>query len=154
MVIRKRKKIQKIRGRKRHYSWGSSKKHRGKGSRGGVGRSGTSGKKGQHNVNIMFNDKDYRRGATRGFKRTYAAHLERESGINIRDIELRLPTWLAAGFAAKKGEAVEIDLEKAGYTKVLGSGAPKEKLIIKAKAFSASAKQKLEAAGGKAELAS
>lgn len=153
MVVRRRKKIQAMRGRKRTYGWGSSKKHRGKGSRGGVGRAGMSGKKGQQRVHTSFNVKEYRRGGRRGFRRKYAEHLEKGSSINIRDIEQRLPAWVIAGFAVKKPEGVEIDLEKAGYQKVLGGGAPRQKLIIKAGGFSASAKKKIEAAGGKAETA-
>lgn len=98
---------------------------------------------------MMFN-LGIKRGAAKGFKRTYAAHLEEVRCINLVDIEENLNSWISAGIAAKKADAVEIDLKKAGYTKVLGSGMPKTKLIIKAAAFSAGAKEKIEKAGGQA----
>ncbi len=50
--------------------------------------------------------------------------------------------------ALKKGLR-EIDLSKLGYGKLLGRGEIKQKLTVKVEKFSASAKEKLEKAGGK-----
>lgn len=140
-----------MRGRKRAYGWGSPKKHRGKGSRGGAGKAGMAGKKSQARIHMLIK-KGIKRGPQKGFKRTYAKRLEAEKGINLADIELRLPLWLKKGIAKKKGDMYEIDLTKAGYRKVLGAGKVTQKLVIKAKSFSAGAKEKIEKAGGKAEV--
>ncbi|GEM_PF-1132585 len=74
MVVRFRKKVIKRRG-SRTYGYGSSKKHRGKGSRGGKGLAG-SGKKGQHKkIGLML--KGYMIGK-RGFKTPLAKYKKKD----------------------------------------------------------------------------
>lgn len=152
MVVRRRKKIHRTRGRERTRGWGSSKKHRGKGSQGGKGKSGLAGKKGQHKVHTSFNIVGYERGAAKGFKRTYAERLEKGDIINVGNIELNMQKFIDAKAATKKGDVFEIDVSSLGYAKVLGSGKITKKMIIKAKAFSAGAKEKIEKAGGQAVI--
>ena len=48
----------------------------------------------------------------------------------------------------EKDGKIYIDLEKFGYTKLLGMGKINKPLIVKIRAFSASAAEKIEAAGG------
>jgi len=75
MVVRFRKKVVKRRG-SRTYGYGSSKKHRGKGSKGGKGLAG-SGKKGQHKkIKLML--EGYTIGK-RGFKTPLAKYKEKEA---------------------------------------------------------------------------
>jgi large subunit ribosomal protein L15 len=116
---------------KRTHGWGSQKKHRGAGSRGGRGRAGIT----KHNKL-----KYWKRGESVG-KRGFIS-LKQKMGkgnfLNIRDLE-----GLAPG---KK----EINLTELGYEKLLGSGEIKKPLVIKAKSFSPQAKAKIEKAGGKA----
>ena len=50
---------------------------------------------------------------------------------------------------AKAKNLKEINLRELGYDKLLGTGKVKQKLVVKADMFSASAKEKLEKAGGK-----
>jgi large subunit ribosomal protein L27Ae len=51
--------------------------------------------------------------------------------------------------AQKAGQALQIDVTRLGYFKVLGKGQlPKFPLVIKAKFFSRKAEQRIKAAGG------
>lgn len=144
MVVRKRKKSVKLRGSRTH-GWGSPKKHRGKGSRGGKGKAGMSGKRGQQRIFL-----GRKLGVTlgkRGFKRPIG---KRDKIINLDDIEKKLDNFIQNKIAVKKGDKIEIDISKAGYTKVLGTGRVTKKLIIKAKSFSKKAKEKIEEQKGEA----
>ncbi len=126
-----RKKITRQRGRRTH-GWGSQKKHRGGGSRGGRGRGGVEKQKRTWLL---------KRGESlgkRGFKSLQQRGLKKRSlSVNLRDIER-----LAGG---KK----EIDLLDHGYERVLGSGTISRPMKIRAVHFSAKAKDKIEKAGGK-----
>lgn len=121
-------KIVKKRGSKSH-GYGSKKKHRGSGSRGGRGRAGFKHKK------IMFRKQDLQLGK-RGFKSLSQRDLKvGTSPVNLRDLD----------FSMK-----EIDVTELGYDKVLGTGEVKKPVTIKARAFSENAKKKIEQAKGKA----
>jgi large subunit ribosomal protein L15 len=125
------KKITKQRG-KRTHGWGSQKKHRGGGSQGGKGRGGISKHK-----RLMFSKKGIELGK-RGFKSLQQRGLRKtDKSINLRDIE------------KLAGDKKEINLMDHGYERVLGSGEIKKPLSIKAKHFSAKAKDKSAKAGGK-----
>jgi len=113
----------------------SAKKHRGKGTRGGKGISGRGKRGAQKKTYVLrYFGKDYygKEGLKAGKK---------INEINIRDIEKNLKKY------GKKGkDSWEINLPD---YKILGEGEIKEKLIIKAKSFSKSAREKIEKAGGK-----
>ena len=114
--------------------YGSKKKHRGAGSRGGVGNAGKEDHK-----RLMFRKKGIEMGA-RGFKTMKDRHLKAEvRSINLGDLE-RLA-----------GDKKEIILAEFGYDKVLGRGTLKRPLKVIAKSFSGRAQEKIEAAGGKVE---
>jgi large subunit ribosomal protein L15 len=126
-----RKKVTKQRGHKTH-GWGSKKKHRGGGSRGGRGRGGIVDQK-----KIQLLKKGIRTGK-RGFKSMRHRGLRPyEAFINLKDVE-RLA-----------GEKKEINLGDHGYQRVLGTGRINRPLTVKARYFSAKAKDKIEKAGGK-----
>jgi large subunit ribosomal protein L15 len=128
------KKIRKQRGHRTH-GWGSPKKHRGAGSRGGRGYAGSKKHK---KVWVAKNDPE--RLGKRGFHSLRDKKVSpRIRAINLRDLEK---------IALKKG-LKEINLKALGYDKLLGTGQVTRKLIVKADMFSASAKEKLEKAGGK-----
>ena len=137
----KRNKRSRIRGR-RTVGRGSRKKGRGSGQRGGVGMAGTGKKAGQK---IIFLKKYYPDGylGKRGFKSLGQKFFRKLEIINLSDIEKRMPEF------EKKGLLKGKELNLSGY-KVLADGELKDKLTIKADGFSASAKEKIEAAGGKA----
>lgn len=146
MVVKIRGKTNKRRGSKTH-GWGSPKKHRGSGSKGGVGNAGR-GKKGQQKMTLM-NNIGYRIGAHGFVRPPSAASFER--AINIDDIEKNIPRYLEEKAAKKSGDAFEVNALALGYTKVLGRGNITSKLIVTAKKFSKSAIEKLKAAGGEAK---
>ncbi len=140
----KNKKIIRQRGHKTH-GWGSKKKHRGAGSRGGRGRAGIKKHK-----KLMFMKKNsgsksgvskkrFSRPRKKRFKSLYQRSMKKaQRSINISDA-LRMA-----------GKRKEISLKELGYEKLLARGEVSQPLTVKAAAFSDRARQKIEAAGGKA----
>ncbi len=129
-----RKKVVKKRGSKTH-GYGSKKKHRGAGSRGGRGMAGVA-----KHMKVWLKKNDPGHLGKRGFKTLAQRKIISGTGraINLRDVEK-----LANGNR-------EIDLEKIGYGKVLATGSLKKPLTVKALAFSSAARQKIEKTGGRA----
>ncbi len=132
MVVRRRKRITKLRG-SRTQGFGSHKKHRGAGSRGGRGKAGYK----KHKKSwITINDPDYF--GKRGFKVPVGAK-KQTIAITLKDIDL----------LAKKLNKTEIDVSEFGCDKVLSTGKVTQPLTIKAKKIVDKAKKKIEEAGGK-----
>lgn len=141
MVTNRKTKSNKLRGSRTH-GWGSPKKHRGSGSRGGVGNAG-AGKKGQQKMTLLHN-KGIRIGAY-GFKRPPA--ITNESRIlNLDDIEKNTQKYITK----QEKDVTEIDTTKLGYDKILGRGKVTSKLKIISKEFSKKAIEKIEQADGEA----
>jgi large subunit ribosomal protein L15 len=128
MKLKKRTKHNRMRGKRTHGH--SAKLNKGKGSRGGVGLSGT-GKRGDQKKTLMI--KKY---GTGYFGKTGVTSKrspkKKIKFLNLRDIE-------------EKYSPGEINLEK---YKILGKGEIKEKYIIKAKTASKTAIEKVKKAGG------
>lgn len=87
-----------------------------------------------------------RRIPKRGFVNIFAKEI---AGVNVSALDVfedgavvDIAALIKAGLVKKAGDGV----------KILGNGEISKKLTVKATAFSASAKQKIEAAGGKAEV--
>ncbi len=138
MVINKRKKFSRQRASPTH-GWGSKKKHRGAGNRGGRGMAGT-GKRGDQIKTLIWKDKKYF--GKHGFKKK---GIEKEiKTINIDYIEENLNKFL------KEGDT--IDLKNLGYTKLLGKGKIKSKLKIKVDNASKKAVEKVKKLGGEVIL--
>lgn len=129
-------------------------KRKGRGHATGNGKTAGRGHKGQKarsggGVRVGFEGGQMplaRRVPKRGFNNIFAQPLEAvnisalntfEDGAVVSSSEL-----LAAGILSKCENGV----------KILGNGSLTKKLTVKASAFSESAKQKIEAAGGKAEV--
>jgi len=129
---RKRRKVVKMRGSKTH-GYGSKKKHRGSGSRGGRGG---AGKFDQKKIFVM-KYQPWRLEKKRFKSLRQKGKIPEIKAINLRDIE-------------KLSDKDEINLAEFGYDKVLASGNIKRPLIIKAKSFSEFAIKKIEKTGGKA----
>lgn len=123
------KKTEKKRGT-RTLGRGTMKKWRGKGHRGGKGYAGSK----KHRKSWILRYEREHLGK-RGFISKTSKSVK---AINLRDLET---------LAGDKKEIVLADL---GYDKILGSGNVTKKLVVKAKAFSRIAKEKIEKAGGKA----
>ncbi|MBR9704595.1 50S ribosomal protein L15 [Candidatus Pacearchaeota archaeon] len=142
MVIKfkKTKKSLKKRGTNNYH--GVGKKHQGSGNRGGIGMAGT-GKRADHKKSLV--DKKYggkyfgKQGIT-----SKSTVRKKNNVMNLRDIENNYDSILK-----KYGKDGVIVLKT---YKILGEGKFSKKISIKARAFSKSAKESIEKAGGKVEL--
>lgn len=137
MVVRIRKKNTRERAHSTH-GWGSRKRHRGSGSRGGYGMAG-SGKRAQHkkqHILKFYGNIYYGR---HGFHSMY----KKGDVINIADVIMHLDK-----FGKKEGDHYIVNLKELGYGKLLGNGEVKNKLKVICDSVSASAKEKIEKAGG------
>ena len=139
MKVKKRKKSSRMHGRKMGtHGGGARKKRKGSGHKGGKGMSG-SGKRADHKktlVTKMYGNKYFgKQGETS--KKTARDTRKR---INLGDIELHLDKY-----GKKVGGKFEVNLKN---YKILGDGAVKSKLIIKAKDASVTAINKVQKAGG------
>lgn len=139
----KRDKRSRLRG-SRSAGHGAKKKYRGKGSRGGVGMAGTGKKSGHKKTFILKHMPGYL--GKKGFVRHGATKIILKT-INLGNINLKLKDLQKKGLAKSTAEGMAIDLKK---YKILGDGEIDQPLIITAGSFSASAKKKIEAKGGKA----
>jgi len=142
-MARKNRKINKRRG-SRTCGHGHHRKNRGSGNRGGFGMAGTH--KGRW---TWVTAKSPHHFGKRGFKIPVEAK-RLQSAINVGEIEQALPRLIELGVAKKKGRGFEVDLTKTSYTKVLGKGSLKHRMVVKAESFSARAAEKIEQAKGKA----
>jgi len=138
MRLKKRRKSSRRRGT-RLCGW-AAKKHKGSGNRGGKGMAGSGKQKKTYVIRYFL---PY---FGREAKKKEKAKIKYEE-INLKDIEGRLEKFKKEGLTKEGKEGIELNLIGC---KVLGNGEVKNKLILKARAFSSSAKEKIEKAGGKA----
>ncbi|MCD8144933.1 MAG: 50S ribosomal protein L15 [Oscillospiraceae bacterium] len=127
---------------------------KGRGAGSGNGKTGGRGHKGQKarsggKVRIGFEGGQMplaRRVPKRGFNNIFAQRLE---AINVSALDR-----FEDGSTVTVKELLDAGvLSKCEYgVKILGNGSISKKLTVQANAFSASAKEKIEAAGGKAEV--
>ena len=87
-----------------------------------------------------------RRLPKRGFKNIFAAET---FAVNLHDIEERFE---AGTVTLRELHGVGLVPRRCRWVKVLGSGELSKKFVVKANAFSASAKDKIEKKGGRAEV--
>ncbi|OQD59078.1 LSU ribosomal protein L15P [Methanobrevibacter arboriphilus JCM 13429 = DSM 1125] len=142
-MIRKTRKINKMRG-SRSIGGGCTKKRRGAGHKGGKGKAGM----GKHHWTwTVKNDPNHF--GKYGFKRPQKM-TNKIKPVNIGYLDDNSEKLLAKGIATKEGDTIVIDVTDLGYGKVLGKGNLLKPLIIKSPAFSASAEDKIQKAGGEA----
>ncbi|MFC1723509.1 uL15m family ribosomal protein [Nanoarchaeota archaeon] len=141
MVIHKRKKDTRQRGTTTH-GWGSMKKHRGAGNRGGRGRSG-SGARGDQKKPRYWKTEKF---GKHGFKSK--SRMPEMHPVNIKTVEDCLPTWILSGKAKKQADSYIINLADLGYNKLLGTGTSTLKLSITVDFASHRAVEKIQKAGG------
>jgi large subunit ribosomal protein L15 len=116
----------------------------GRGNKGQKSRSGYSRKRGFEGGQMPLHRRLPKRGFTNTFKREWAE-------VNLSELEDRFE----ANAAITPETLVERGLVRKSLQKsvvILGKGEIKKALRISAHRFSAAAKQKIEAAGGKAEI--
>ncbi|MBW2996087.1 50S ribosomal protein L15 [Candidatus Woesearchaeota archaeon] len=143
MTTNKRTKFTRRRGSTSH-GWGSMKKRRGKGNKGGAGMAGT-GKKGDAKKPSIWKNKEYF--GKHGFKKKNPAKI---NPVNLSYFEEKLDRLLAKKLIQQENDTIVIDAKKLGFNKVLGSGKITKKYKITADSFSKDAVEKIKAAGGEA----
>jgi len=129
-----------------------SAKRRGRGRASGLGKTAGRGNKGQfarkgHKGKLGFEGGQMpllRRMPKRGFKNPARCPFQ---GVNVSSLD----KCFEAGAVVSPKELFEAGLAEACRIKILGTGEITKALTVQANAFSASAKAKIEAAGGKCE---
>ena len=126
MTVRFRKKTSRQRGEKTH-GWGSKKKHRGAGSRGGRGQAGML----KHKKSWMIKNAPNHFGRT-GFRQPTR---KKQSSINLIKLD------------SMNGN--EFDLKKIGYNKLLSTGKITRAVTVTVENATPKAIKKIEDVGGK-----
>ncbi|MBI3052228.1 uL15 family ribosomal protein [Candidatus Woesearchaeota archaeon] len=144
MTANRRKKSSRHRGSHTH-GWGSMKKHRGAGHHGGAGMAGTGKRADSKKPSVWKLDYFGRRGFSPPGARDVRA-------VNISYIEEHLPFFVGKGAAVEESGKYLIDLGKAGYSKLLGKGRLRSKMVIKVKSASRSAVESVKESGGEVQL--
>lgn len=120
------------------------KARRGAGKRGGRGMAGNH--KHRYIHVIKYYGKDYF--GRHGFKRPQSV-VKAEIVLNVSTIREHMDRMIEAGAAKKKGDGFDLDVEKLGCTKLLGSGDIGDiKVHVLTPSASSKAIEKIEAAGG------
>jgi large subunit ribosomal protein L15 len=140
----KKKKSRKQRG-STYHGWGRGQAHhKGAGNRGGRGRAGT-GKRADAKKPSFWKEPTGKIGFTsKGRKKINA--------INLEEVKVNIALWLEKGFATKTPGGYRVDVKKAGYNKLLGTGEVKEKFIITTDFASRNVIEKVKAAGGEVKI--
>lgn len=130
----------KFRGYRTH---GRGKKSgRGAGIIGGHGQAGLS-KTGK--IGMLKYDRDHF--GRHGFKRPQCM-VEANRTINVGELNEQVDRFVAMGFAAKEGDAFNVDLTAAGIDKLLGNGNIGVAMNVTVADCSEKAREKIEAVGG------
>jgi large subunit ribosomal protein L15 len=139
MTVRKQKKVRKQRG-SRVYGYGRiSGGHRKGGSRGGKGNAGSKGHHRIGKISQMIIDQ-------KGFT---SPNPTASMFINVGEINEQLEFLLAVELAKKEGKNIIVDMNKLGSIKVLGKGNVTHPIHLHTDSITATAQEKIEAAGGK-----
>jgi len=142
MVVRKRKKNSRQRGSKTH-GWGSMKKHRGAGSRGGRGMAGT-GKRGDAKKPSIWKNKKYF--GKYGFCKQ--GIVKKIVPVNLSYFEEKAEELVENKLITKEADRYVVNAAKLGFNKILGCAKLTKKLKVTAESFSKKAVEKIKAAGG------
>lgn len=144
-MINRRKKNVKFRGSKTH-GYGSMKKHRGAGSRGGKGMAGT-GKRGDVKKPSILKDKKYfgKYGFTTKRRKFIIS-------VNVNYLELSCNSLLNKGKFIKTDDFIKVDLTKLGVDKLIAKGKATKKYNVFCKFATPKAIKAIEEAGGKVTI--
>lgn len=121
----------------------------GTGEQSGKGVKGQKARTGHHGARLGFEGGQMpmqRRLPKKGFKNIFRKPI---FAVNLSDIDIRFE---AGTVTIGELQAVGLVPRRHSRIKVLGDGEVSKKFVIKADAFSASAKDKIEKKGGRAEL--
>lgn len=136
MKIVKRSKNSRQRGTHTH-GWGSKKKHRGAGNRGGRGMAGT-GKRGDQKKTYILKKFGNEYFGKKGFRipQKMKVHIKT---INVHDLN--------------RMEKGTVNLKEMGYDKLLGKGKINRKVVVTVQFSSKRAMEKIQKAGGEIKTA-
>lgn len=125
----------------RYCGWGQIGQHRQSGSRGGTGGAG----KHKHLWirTVIEEPEHFGHDSTKSMRQNRLTRW-----INLRDINDLVSRF---GSTDERGKPV-LDLRSMGYNKLLGGGTLQEPIVLKVAKVSATAKQKIELAGGEIVL--
>ena len=143
-MLNKRTKFTRRRGSVSH-GWGSMKKRRGKGHKGGAGMAGT-GKRGDAKKPSIWKNKKYF--GKYGFKKKNIP--VKVNATTLAYLQEKLEKLLEKKLVEEKSGVYVIDVQKLGFNKVLGYGKLTKKFKITSPSFSKDAVEKINAAGGEA----
>ena len=135
------RKTRKLRGSRTH-GYGNTQKHRGAGSRGGVGMAGSKKQKWSFVSKYMPNYFGHH-----GFKRPSCVMKDINS-INVGYIDEHIEKFLGDGAIKFENNKYIINLTDMGYDKLLGSGKVTHPMLITVKKCSKSAVEKIKGASG------
>ncbi|NPA04532.1 MAG: 50S ribosomal protein L15 [Crenarchaeota archaeon] len=142
MVVRRRKKSRKLRGRTRTMGWGRIGQHRKSGSRGGFGAAGMH--KHMWTWVVKYAPNWF---GKHGFQRPPSIVLE-PLEVNVGFLDEVAEELVERGLASREGDYIVIDLRRLGFNKLLGRGRVTRKLRIIAPYATEKAVRKVEEAGG------
>lgn len=142
MVVRKRKKSRKLRGRTRTMGWGRIGQHRKSGSRGGFGAAGMH--KHKWSWIIKYAPKWFgKHGFTQPPETQYGVYV-----INVGELDEIARKMLIENKVVKENDKIVINTVEMGYNRVLGRGKVTLPLKVIVMDISEKAKKKIENAGG------
>jgi len=141
---RKKRKSVKLRGSHTH-GYGSKKKHRGAGSRGGRGKAGMGKRADTRKQSI--NPKEYF-GKSGFVPKTSKLIVP----INLYELNFMVPKLETAGKIKKEKDVYVIDLKTLGYNKLLSKGNLDYKVNLKVEYATKKAIKKLETSGSSVEI--
>ena len=129
------RKTRRLRGG-RHMGWGQVGQHRASGHKGGLG---VTGFQKHHYSSLLKDEPDHY-----GHESTSPPHPNiTQKWASVRDLD-----DLFTKFGKEEGGKKIVDLESAGYDKLLGGGNISNAYSVKVENFTASAEEKLKAVGG------
>ena len=129
------RKTRRLRGG-RHMGWGQVGQHRASGHKGGLG---VTGFQKHHYSSLLKDEPDHY-----GHESTSPPHPNiTKKWASVRDLD-----DLFTKFGKEEGGKKIVDLESAGYDKLLGGGNISNAYSVKIDNFTASAEEKLKAVGG------
>ena len=129
------RKTRKLRGG-RHMGWGQVGQHRASGHKGGLG---VTGFQKHHYSSLLKDEPDHY-----GHESSKPPHPNiTKKWTSVRDLD-----DLFTKFGKEEGGKKVVDLESAGYEKLLGGGKITNAYSVKVGNFTASAEEKLKAVGG------
>ncbi|ADI32510.1 uL15 family ribosomal protein [Staphylothermus hellenicus] len=142
MVVRKKKKSRKLRGRTRSMGWGRIGQHRKSGARGGFGAVGFHKHKWMWALKYAPNWYG-KHGFTRPPETIYGVY-----SINVGELDELAKHLVSKNLAYREEGKIVIDVTSMGFNKVLGRGRVTLPLKIITKSISEKAREKITAVGG------